>query len=210
MSQEDLARVVGRERVFDDEETLQSYARDESMAAPGLPFAVVKAKSTEEVKKLVELANEKNTPLIPVSSPGGPRFRGDTVPSQGGVVLDLSGMNSILNIDRKDKVAIIEPGVTFDQLDAALRPHGLRAFKPLMPRKTKSVLTSYLEREPIVVPKDHWDSMDPLITTEVIFGTGDLFRTGSAAVTPNALKDQLGKGLRQLSLRDQAPRASPV
>jgi FAD/FMN-containing dehydrogenase len=106
-------------------------------------------------------------------------------------------MNKVLNIDRKDKMAIIEPGVTFDLLDNALREEGLRAFKPLMPRRTKSALASYLEREPIVVPRDHWDSLDPLVAVEVIFGTGDLFRTGSAAGPPAALKDQLDKGLRQ-------------
>jgi FAD/FMN-containing dehydrogenase len=197
MAHEDLVKAVAADRVFYDEKTLQVYASDES-GASGLPFAVVKVTSAEEVQKLIELAKERNIPLIPVSSPGGPRFRGDTIPSQGGVVLDLSGMNRILNIDRKDRIALIEPGVTFEQFETALRPQGLRALKPLMPRKTKSVLASCLEREPIVVPRDHWDSIDPLVTTEVVFGTGDLFRTGSAAGPPAGLKEQLELGLRQV------------
>ncbi len=198
MAKEDLIKIVGQEHVLDDEKTLQAYGRDESFVSSGLPWLMVKPGNTEEVQRIVKLANEKNIPLIPVSSPGGPRFRGDTIPSQGGVIVDLSGMNKILNIDRKDKVAVIEPGVTFDQLDHGLRAHGLRAFKPLMPRKTKSVLASCLEREPIVVPRDHWDSIDPLVTIEVVFGNGDLFRTGSAAGPPAALKDQLEVGLRQV------------
>ncbi len=197
MTKEDLKKIVGKEHVLDDEEALQAYASDESFVSPGLPWYVVKVKSTEQVQNVVNLAREKNVPLIPVSSPGGPRFRGDTIPSQGGVILDMSGMNKILNIDRKDKMAVIEPGATFEQLEQALRTQGLRAFKPLMPRRTKSVLASYLEREPVVVPKDHWDSIDPLVTIEVIFGTGDLFRTGSAAGPPAGLKEQLEKGLTQ-------------
>ena len=91
MAKEDFIKIVGPERVFDDEKSLAAYADDES-GATGIPFSVVKAQSTEEVQQLVKLANEKSIPLIPVSSPGGPRFHGDTIPSQGGVILDLSGM----------------------------------------------------------------------------------------------------------------------
>ena len=197
MAKEDFANIVGAERVIDDEKTLQAYAGDGSFASPGMPWSVVRPKNTEEVQGIVKLANEKNMPIIPVSSPGGPRCHGGTIASQGGVMLDLSGMNRILNIDRKDKMAVIEPGVTFDQFDGELRKHGLRALKPLMPRGTKSVLASYLEREPVVVPREHWDSLDPLVTVEVVFGTGDLFRTGSAAGPPAGLKEQLDAGLRQ-------------
>ena len=197
MAKEDFANIVGAEHVVDDEKTLQAYAGDGRFASPGLPWSVVRPKNIEEVQGIVKLANETNMPIIPVSSPGGPRFHGGTIASQGGVMLDLSGMNRILNIDRKDRMAVIEPGVTFDQFDGELRKHGLRAFKPLMPRGTKSVLASYLEREPVVVPRDHWDSLDPLVTVEVVFGTGDLFRTGSAAGPPAGLKEQLDVGLRQ-------------
>jgi FAD/FMN-containing dehydrogenase len=158
---------------------------------------VVKATGTEAVQGVVNLAKEIQMPLIPVSSPGGPRFRGDTIACQGGAILDLSGLNKILNIDRKDKIAVIEPGVTFDRFDAALRKEGLRAFKPLMPKKNKSVLASCLEREPVVVPREHWDATDPLSTVEVVFGTGDVFRTGSAAGPPAELDKQLESGLRQ-------------
>jgi len=67
---------------------------------------------------------------------------------------------------------------------------------PLLPRATKSVLTSYLEREPITIPRFHWDMTDPLLCTELVFGTGDLFRTGSAA-GPGSLQQQWDKGLAQ-------------
>jgi FAD/FMN-containing dehydrogenase len=76
--------------------------------------------------------------------------------------------------------------------------NGLRALKPLLPRKTKSVLTSCLEREPIVIPKDHWDATDPLICIEVVFGTGDIFRTGSAA-GPGTVAEQLAGGIKQIN-----------
>jgi FAD/FMN-containing dehydrogenase len=199
MAKEDLTKVVGTEHVFDDEETLQLYATDESFTSPGRPWCVVMPKTTEEVQQIVQWANQYNEPLTPVSSPGGPRFHGDTIPSQGGVMVDLSGMNKILNVHSRDKVAMVEPGVTFDQLESVLRKNGMRALKPLLPRKTKSVLTSYLEREPIVVPREQWDTTDPLICVEVVFGTGDRFRTGSAAQGPGTVEEHLKGGATFIS-----------
>ena len=52
---------------------------------------------------------------------------------------------------------------------------------PLLPRPSKSVAASMLEREPVLIPKYHYDYTDPLLTLEVVYGTGDDFRTGSAS-----------------------------
>ena len=79
------------------------------------------------------MANETQTPLIPVSS-GAPHFRGDTVPSvAGSIIVDLSKMKKIINIDRPRRVAMVEPGVTFGELidvwwkkaKEAIDPNGL-------------------------------------------------------------------------------------
>lgn len=116
----------------------------------------------------------------------------------GGVVVDLSGMNKILRIDRRNRVAMIEPGVTFAHLKPEVEKHGMRLMLPLAPRGTKSIVGSYLEREPILVPKYHWDMSDPLCCTELVFGTGDLFRTGAAA-GPGTLDEQWESGQAQKS-----------
>ncbi|MFH0730857.1 MAG: FAD-binding oxidoreductase [Pseudomonadota bacterium] len=202
---EGLAKIVGQENVLDDPGTLRQYAGDQSFVQPAQPWCVVRPSGTQQVQDLVKWANDKGEPLTPVSSPGGPRFRGDTIPSQGGIVVDLSTMNAILNIDRRDKVAVVEPGVTWNQLEPELRKHGLRAVKPLLPRGTKSVVAGCLEREPIVIPREHWDSLDPLICVEVIFGNGELFRTGSAACPPMDLKEQIKMGLRQVCPHGPGP-----
>lgn len=143
---QELIEIVGAENVFDDPETLEKYSKDMSFIPPRKPTYVVKAKSTDEVQKLVKLANEELIPLTPVSSPDGPRFHGDTIPAPGGAVVDLSGANKVLRVDRRNKVVHIQPGVTFSQLSSQLKESGLKPFIPLMPRRTKSVLTSYLEK----------------------------------------------------------------
>ncbi len=76
---------------------------------------------------------------------------------------------------------MVEPGVTFGELIAAVAEKGLRLNMPLQPRATKSVVGSMLSREPVIMPHYHWDISDPIGSTEVVFGTGDMFRTGAAA-----------------------------
>ena len=152
---EKLVEIVGSENVFDDPETLEKYSSDYSFVPPRKPMWVVKPGSSDEVQKIVNAANEYKIPLVPCSS-GPPRFRGDTVPVLGGsAVIDLSRMNEIITINRRNKIVAVEPGVTFEQLVPKLKKHGLRLYMPLLPRRTKSALTSALEREPILMPRYH-------------------------------------------------------
>lgn len=189
---ESLSSILGADRVTTDLETRAGYASDLSLLPPAMPEAVVFPRSSAEVQSIVQWAAATATPLVPVSS-GPPRTKGDTLPSRGGVVLDLQGMNRIVRIDRKNRVALVEPGVTFAQLIPRLRDAGLRLNMPLLPRGGKSVLTSALEREPPMCPRYQWDASDPLCCVEVVYGTGDLFWTGEAA-GPGSLETQWERG----------------
>ena len=134
---------------------------------------------------MVEWAIRTVTPLVPVSS-GPPHFRGDTVPSEGGaVIVDLSEMKQIISIDRKNRVAVVEPGVTYPQLQPELAKEGLRLSMPLLPRRNKSVVASLIEREPTLIPKYRWLSSDPLRCLEVIWGNGDKMMTGEMGNFPS-------------------------
>ena len=92
--------------------------------------------------------------------------------------------------------SIVEPGVTFGELIPAVAAKGLRLNMPLAPRSTKSVVGSMLSREPVIMPHYHWDIADPIGSTEVVFGTGDMFRTGAAA-GPGDIAEQRAAGGRQ-------------
>ena len=194
MVEEDkLVKIVGAGNVSCKQATLDEYSTDMSFVNPIKPEYVVKPRNADDVAKIVNLARETLTPLVPVSS-GPPHFRGDTVPSIGGAIMvDLSGMKKIIRVDRKNRVAMVEPGVTFGELIPAVAREGLRLNMPLLPRKSKSVVGSMLEREPVIMPKYHWDIADPLNCVEVIFGTGDMFRTGAAA-GPGTLEEQWAAG----------------
>jgi FAD/FMN-containing dehydrogenase len=178
-------------------EALEAYTKDLSFVQPIRPGSVVRADSTGTARAIVKWAYETRTPLVPVSS-GAPHFHGDTVPSVGGAVMvDLSGMKKIIRVDRRNRVVMIEPGVTFGELISAVEKEGLATFMPLAPRSNKSVLTSYLERTPITMPRFHWEPQDPMQCVEVIYGTGDLMRTGSSAL-PDTLEKQWALGKAQL------------
>ena len=188
-----LVKIVGAGNVSYEPATLDKYSRDMSFVNTVRPVCVVKPTKAGDIQKIVNLANETLTPLVPVSS-GPPHFRGDTVPGTGGaIIVDLSGMKKIINVDRARRVAMVEPGVTFGELIPAAEKEGIRLNMPLLPRKSKTVIGSMLEREPVIMPKYQWDISDPLACVEVIFGTGDEFRTGQAA-GPGTVAEQWAVG----------------
>ena len=176
-----LEEIVGAENIETSPLLMEKFARDISFVNSIRPRCIVRPRDTSDVKNIVALARETGTPLVPVSS-GEPHFRGDTVPAIGGaVIVDLSGMKKIIYVDRKNRVAMFEAGVTFGELIPEIAKEGLRMNMPLLPRISKSIAGSLLEREPVIMPKYQWDIADPLACLEIIFGTGDMFRTGSAA-----------------------------
>jgi FAD/FMN-containing dehydrogenase len=192
----DLVKIVGVDNVLTDPALLA-----ECKEVAGLPEGhaaefIVKPRDIKDIQAVIELANQKGFHLIPRSSTGF-RLRGSTIPlSPESIIVDLSGMDSIIRIDKRNKVAMIEPGVTFSKLIREVEKEGLRLEAPMLPRKGKSVVASILEREPTTGPKYNWDANDPLCCMELVFGNGDLFRTGNAA-GPGSLEEQWASGQAQ-------------
>ena len=194
----ELAAIAGKDNVFDDTGTLEQYSSDQSFTRGAIPQAVVKPGNVEEIQKVVLWAKRTDTPLVPVSS-GPPHFNGDTVPSvPGTVIVDLSGMKKIININRRNRMAIVEPGVTYSDLQPALAKQGLRLSATLMPRQGKSVITSLLEREPRMNCRYQWSSMDPLRSLEIVWGDGNRIWSGGAGNDAMDLEKQWSQEKRQI------------
>ena len=189
MADKALGKIIGSSNVLDGPETLQTYSGDIDFV-PGIePKCIARPVNAGEVQGIMKWANDTGTPLVPVSS-GAPHFRGDTVPGiEGAVIVDLSRMKRIVRIDPVNKLAMVEPGVTYGELQPELEKAGLCAYMPLAPRHNKSVIGSVLEREPVTMPSHHWDSTDPLLCAEVVFGSGERFRTGEAS-GPDTVEEQ--------------------
>jgi FAD/FMN-containing dehydrogenase len=177
---DELQKIVGKSNFSDTAETLDLYGRDESFVLPIKPACVVYPQNANMVTSVLKWANETKTPVVPVSS-GGPHFRGDTVPTIGGaVVMDMSRMKKIIRVSYREQLALVEPGVTFAELASELEKEGLMPHMPLVPRFTKSIIGSYMEKEPIIQPRHHWCPVDPLLACQLILGSSDLLQTGSS------------------------------
>ena len=191
-----FAAIVGKENIAASAADLARY-EGAGFVSGVKPDYIVRVTHADQVRDVVRLARQLKVNLV-ASSSGAPHYRGDSVPSREGIVVDFSKMDAIVRINRRDRVGLIEPGVRFAALAEAADQAGLKALMPLRPRATKSVLASYLEREPIIIPKFHWDMTDPLLCTELVFGTGKYFRTGSAA-GPGSLEEMWESGNMQIN-----------
>ncbi len=161
-------------------------------------LGVARPRRVEEVAALVRWARDARVPLR-ASSSRPPHHSSHRATGTGEeIVVDISQMRAVRRVDRRNRVALFEAGVTFEELVPALKARGLRAAMPLCPRPGKSVLAAYLEREPTIMPKYQWDHSDPLLCLELVFGTGDIFRTGSAA-GPGTIDEQWSAGNAQKS-----------
>ena len=121
---ERLAEVVGADHALAGDAVKDDYTHDEALTAtPERPVAVVLPATTDEVAAVLRIADELR---VPVTARGaGTGMSGACVPRPGGIVVSFERMAAIVEIDTDNFVAVVEPGVQLDQLDAALAPLGL-------------------------------------------------------------------------------------
>ena len=99
------------------------YLSDTLGRRKGEASALVFAKSTEEVSKLLQYAHANKIPVTPRGA--GTNLVGSTVPVDGGIILDLSQMNRILELDTETMTVTVEPGLLLQDLQAYVEEHGL-------------------------------------------------------------------------------------
>jgi glycolate oxidase len=123
----ELRGIVGEAGViFDDPEKLQPYGFDVLALLHGKghpPEAVVKPTTPEQISAILKLANRESIPVTPRGAGSG--LAGAAVPIHGGISLSLERMNRILEINRVDRVAVVEPGVITNHLCEQVAAEGL-------------------------------------------------------------------------------------
>jgi FAD/FMN-containing dehydrogenase len=174
-----LEKIAGKKNVLDDESTLMQFSQDQSFVPARRPDAVVYVEKLEQVQEIVKLANETRTPIVPFSS--GLTLRGAAIPDQGGIILNMSRMNKIIEIDEENLFAMVEPGVTYKQLQDTLTPKGFKIMAPFGIPADRSVMTSYLERDPVMAAPCFEDGNSLIMDTEIVLPNGDIFHTGNWA-----------------------------
>lgn len=178
-----LIEILGRERVLDDEKTKEEYSKDMTEHKPYPPDFVVFPTTTQEISEIIKLANEEKCPIIPMVA--GTNLGGLTIPTEGGIILDMKKMNQIIETNEKEMYAIIEPGVTFGDMKNHLDNNypDLRFAYPLSPPDTSIVCNCLLDG--LVNLSNKHSSMSEWINgLEVVLPSGEIMKTGSCAVSP--------------------------
>ena len=119
----DRVRSLLGERLSTGSSVCEIHARDEAYTAPVLPDAVAFPESADEVAAIARICAETGCPIVPYGI--GTSLEGHIVPVNGGISVDFSRMNRVLEIDERNLLATVEPGVTRKQLNEELRATGL-------------------------------------------------------------------------------------
>ena len=128
-----LERALGPSKVITSAEGCLAYAGDESDQEPVVPDAVALAESADDIARALAAASEAGVPVVPRA--GGSGKSGGAVPVAGGIVIATQGMNRIKEIDRRERLVVVEPGVLLADLHAAVEAEGL--FYPPDPNSLK-------------------------------------------------------------------------
>lgn len=123
-----MERTVLREIIPDESRLVFDHIPPEFLSdtlgrRKGEASALVFAKSTEEVSKLLQYAHANHIPVTPRGA--GTNLVGSTVPVDGGIILDLSQMNRILELDTETMTITVEPGLLLQDLQAYVEEHNL-------------------------------------------------------------------------------------
>jgi len=118
-----LRKIVGKESVLTSKEDLTTYSYDATATWAHMPDAVVLPTTSEQVSQVLKLANDNRVPVTPRG--GGTNLSGGSIPIKGGIVLCTTKMNKIIDINKTNLNAIVEPGVVLQDLNMALAKEGL-------------------------------------------------------------------------------------
>ncbi len=118
-----LKQIVGPENVITDKDALENYSHDETPIYKAMPEVALKPGSTDEVSQIMHLAYENTIPVTPRG--GGTCLSAGAVPVHAGIVLSLERMNRIKEIDKKNLMVVVEPGIITEQLGIELAKYDL-------------------------------------------------------------------------------------
>ena len=187
---ERLIELVGKDNFTDQLEELVPYSYDASMNFHR-PAAAVWPESTEQVSEIVKFANGRKIPVVPRGA--GTSLSGGAVPINGGIIIDLSRMNRILEISIENRYAKVQAGVVCDDLNRALAKHGF-TFPP--DPASSSVATiggNVATNAGGIKGAKYGTTRDYVIGLQVVLPTGEIMHTGS-----NTMKCVSGYDLSKL------------
>ncbi|MFN8024521.1 MAG: FAD-linked oxidase C-terminal domain-containing protein [Acidimicrobiales bacterium] len=186
-----LRAAVGAEVVAAGDGAADDYGHDEALeATPVTPVAVLRPRTTDEVAAILRCCTEHGIAVTARGSGSG--LSGACIPVAGGVVVSFERMNRILEIDSLGGVAVVQPGVTLEQLDTELAPLGVAY--PVRPGEYSASLGGNVNTNAGGMQAvKHGVTRHHVLGLEIVLATGEVMRTGGRTV-----KSSSGYDLTQL------------
>jgi glycolate oxidase len=186
-----LIEQLGADAVLTGDGIREDYCRDETLkAVPVRPSVVVLPSDTAQVAATVAIAAEHG---VPVTARGaGTGLSGACIPVPGGIVVSFERMAALLEIDDRGHVAVVQPGLTLAQLDAATAEHGL--VYPVFPGTNAASLGGNVATNAGGMRAVKYGvTRNQVLGIEAVTGTGEVIRSGGRFV-----KNTSGYDLTQL------------
>ena len=171
-----LRDVLG-DRLSTGPSILDQHSHDEAYTRPVLPDAVAFPETTEEVSRILKTCSQYGCPVIPYGI--GSSLEGHIVPIHGGITVDTSRMNKVLQINESDLDAVVEPGVTRVQLNDELRATGLMF--TVDPGADATLGGMAATRASGTNTVRYGTMADNVLALEVVLPDGQIIETGSRA-----------------------------
>jgi len=165
------------------------YASDASQVE-GMPDYVVRPESTQQISRLLRFCSERQIPVTPRGA--GTGLAGGASPVRGGIVLDMSGMRRIVEIDIINLQVIVQPGVVADELNLALKPHGF-FFPPDPGSSAMCTIGGMISNNSSGMRSvKYGTTKNYLLDLEVVLADGRTIHTGSKVLKSSAGYDLTG------------------
>ena len=173
-----LVQALGEDgRVSDGDSERDLHAADMTFHRPQRPDLVVYPSSTEEVSRVLAVASERRVPVTPFGA--GSSLEGHVIPTRGGISLDLTRMNRILEIAPEDLNATVQAGVTRMALERAAGEHGL--FFPVDPGADATLGGMAATNAAGTTTIRYGKMRANILELEAVLADGTIVRTGSRA-----------------------------
>ncbi len=176
MEQELLNIIHDSDRVFFGENIEEKYLSDNLFRKKGSAAALVFPVSTQEVSQVMKYAYENNIPVTPRGA--GTNLVGSTVPHGNGIVLDLSKMDKVLEIDKDNFTATVEPGVILEDFQKLVEAQGL--FYPPDPGEKRASIGGNISTNAGGMRAVKYGvTRDYVMGLELVLADGTIVKTGS-------------------------------